>query len=88
MEVTKLSTKGQVILPKAIRDSRAWDVGTEFTVEDVGEGILLRPLHRIRETTLDQVAGCLKYTGPRKSIAQMNASIAQQVKKRHDSGRY
>jgi AbrB family looped-hinge helix DNA binding protein len=42
METTRLSTKGQIILPKAIRDSRAWGPGTEFTVEETGEGILLR----------------------------------------------
>jgi AbrB family looped-hinge helix DNA binding protein len=33
MEITRLSTKGRIILPKAIRDARAWAPGTEFTVE-------------------------------------------------------
>jgi AbrB family looped-hinge helix DNA binding protein len=32
METTRLSTKGQIILPKGIRVSRAWGPGTEFTV--------------------------------------------------------
>ncbi len=44
MEMTKLSTKGQIVLPLRIRNSRAWNTGTEFTVEEMGDGILLRPI--------------------------------------------
>ena len=32
METTRLSTKGQIVLPKAMRVSRAWGPGTEFTI--------------------------------------------------------
>jgi len=28
MEITKLSTKGQVILPKTVRDAYGWNPGT------------------------------------------------------------
>ena len=48
METTRLSTKGQIILPKGIRVSRAWGPGTEFTVEETGNGILLRPTTRFQ----------------------------------------
>src|SRR5580658_3848144 len=34
METTRLSTKGQIVLPKALRTSRAWKPGTEFIVEE------------------------------------------------------
>jgi AbrB family looped-hinge helix DNA binding protein len=37
---TKVSTKGQVILPKAIRDRRGWTAGAELLVEDRPEGVL------------------------------------------------
>lgn len=37
---TTVSTKGQVILPKAIRDQRHWPAGTELVVEDTPEGVL------------------------------------------------
>ena len=33
MDTTRLSTKGQIILPKNIRTARAWGPGTEFTIE-------------------------------------------------------
>ena len=39
---TIISTKGQVILPKAIRQQRQWDVGTRLGVEDTKDGVLLR----------------------------------------------
>jgi AbrB family looped-hinge helix DNA binding protein len=39
---TVLSTKGQIILPKAIRKQRRWEAGTRLTVEQTEDGILLR----------------------------------------------
>ena len=88
METTRLSTKGQIVLPKAIRVSRAWGPGTEFTVEATGDGILLRPAARFPASTLEEVAGCLRYRGKAKTISQMHAAIGREVKRRHDSGRY
>ena len=60
METTRLSTKGQIILPKSIREPRAWGPGTEFEVEETGDGILLRPRARFPDTNLEEVAGCLR----------------------------
>src|SRR5882672_1617696 len=40
---TIISTKGQVILPKAIRQQRRWEAGTRLVVEDTPDGVLLRP---------------------------------------------
>jgi AbrB family looped-hinge helix DNA binding protein len=88
MERTRLSTKGQVILPKSVRDARAWGPGTEFTVEETGDGILLRPASRFPETTLDEVAGCLKSRRRPKTAAQMRDAIDREVMQRHDRGRY
>ena len=88
MENTRLSTKGQIILPKNIRTSRAWVPGTEFTVEETGDGILLRPSGRFPETELDQVAGCLRSIRKSKTPAQMGTAIAREVIRRHDRGRY
>jgi AbrB family looped-hinge helix DNA binding protein len=86
-EMTKLSTKGQIVLPLRIRNSRAWNTGTEFTVEEMGDGILLRPVSVLPPSSLDMVAGCLKYKGKPKSLAQMRTAIATQVAARHKHGR-
>ena len=88
METTRLSTKGQIILPKNIRTSRAWVAGTKFNVEETPEGILLRPAGRFPETSLDDVAGCLRSIGKPKTLDQMKTAIAREVRRRHDRGRY
>ena len=88
METTRLSTKGQIILPKNIRTSRAWEPGTEFTVEESGDGILLRPAGRFPETDLDEIAGCLRSKRKPKTPAQMRTAIGREVNQRHGRGRY
>lgn len=88
METTLLSTKGQIVLPKAMRTSRAWGPGTKFLVEETGDGILLRPAGRFPEADLDQVAGCLRTKRKSKTPAQMGAAIRREVVRRYDRGRY
>jgi AbrB family looped-hinge helix DNA binding protein len=88
METTRLSTRGKIVLPRNIRASRAWAPGTEFTVEETGEGVLLRPVGRFPEADLEEVAGCLRSKGKSKTPAQMRTAIAREVMQRHDRGRY
>ncbi|HVA82133.1 MAG TPA: AbrB/MazE/SpoVT family DNA-binding domain-containing protein [Candidatus Binataceae bacterium] len=88
MESTRLSSKGQVILPKAVRDARRWRPGTEFIVEDTADGVLLRPVKPFAPSRLEEVAGCLPYAGTPKTIRQMDATIRAEVKARHGRGRY
>ena len=88
MGTVLISTKGQIVLPKTIRASRAWGVGTEFTVEETSDGILLRPAGQFPETDLDQVVGCLRSKRKLKTPAQMRAAVEREVIRRHDRGRY
>ena len=88
METTRLSTKGQIILPKAIRDSLDWRPGTEFTIEEKDDGVLLRPAARYPATTLEEVTGCLRSKRRAKTPAQMRFAIGREVLRRHDRGRY
>lgn len=41
---TKLSSKGQVVLPEAVRDMFGWDVGTSFSVMVYKGSIIMKPL--------------------------------------------
>jgi len=84
MDTTKLSSKGQIILPMPIRAAHKWQPGVEFSVEDTPEGILLRPLKPFKLTQLDEVVGCAGYTGPTKTLAEMDAAIAAGIKASHD----
>jgi AbrB family looped-hinge helix DNA binding protein len=88
METTRLSTKGQIILPKAIRVSRDWRPGTEFTIEETCDGVLLRPAHLFPTASLDEVAGYLRTKQKVRTPAQMRTAIGREVLRRHDRGRY
>jgi AbrB family looped-hinge helix DNA binding protein len=79
MKTTKLSSKGQVIIPKALREAQHWEVGQKLIAIDIGEGILLKPQNAFEETTLEQVAGCLKYSGTPKSLEDFEDAIRQGV---------
>lgn len=60
METTKLSSKGQVIIPKSFRDANHWEPGIELVVTEIDGGIFLKPAQAFAPTTLKQAAGCLK----------------------------
>ena len=85
---TVVSTKGQVILPKAIREQRHWSAGTELVVEDTPDGVLLTARPAFAPTKPKDVFGSLPYKGPAKSIAEMDAGIAAEAKRRHARNRY
>jgi AbrB family looped-hinge helix DNA binding protein len=80
---TIVSTKGQIILPKAIRELRRWRVGTRLTVEDTEDGILLNEAPLFAAKTCDEVFGSLAYKGKAKTVEEMNASIVVEAKRRH-----
>ncbi len=86
--VTTVSTKGQVILPKAIRSKRNWDAGTKLVVQDTPQGVLLTSAPLFKPTRPEDVFGMLKYNGPAKTLEEMDASIVAEVKRRHARGRY
>lgn len=43
-DVTSVSTKGQVVLPKSIRDSLTLQSGTKLLVVSDGQSIILKPI--------------------------------------------
>ena len=85
---TTVSTKGQVILPKAIRDRRHWRAGTRLVVEETPDGVLLKPASLFPPTRPEDVYGILKYSGPPKTIEEMDEAITEEVKARLARGRY
>ncbi len=82
METTRLSSKGQVIIPKAVRQAHRWEVGQEFTVVDIGDGVLLRAQRPFAPTQLHDVVRCLVYEGPAKSLDELEQAVAQGVGER------
>ena len=85
---TIVSTKGQVILPKAIRQRRNWTPGTRLVVEDIPDGVLLKAAPVFAPTRPEEVAGMLAHRGPSKTVEEMDAAITAEVKRRRARGRY
>ena len=79
MEIARLSNQGQVTIPKILLDRHHWEDGQELIVINMGDGILLKPKKTFPETTLDEVAGCLKYEGKAKTIEEMNEAIGKGI---------
>jgi len=79
---TTVSTKGQVILPKSIRDQRRWGAGTRLVVEDTPNGVVLRAAPLFAPTSIDDVFGSLAHSGPAITLEEMDAAIAAEAKRR------
>jgi bifunctional DNA-binding transcriptional regulator/antitoxin component of YhaV-PrlF toxin-antitoxin module len=88
MKSTRLSSKGQINLPKSVRDMNRWPTGTDFSVEDTGAGVLPRPLKTTRVSPLQDVVGCLPVKGPARTLEEMDAAIDNEVRDRRDRGRH
>ncbi len=82
METTKLSSKGQVIIPKPFRTAHQWETGQELIVIDTGDGILLKPKTAFPETDIAEVTSFLQYSGDTKSQEDMETAIQQGAKER------
>jgi AbrB family looped-hinge helix DNA binding protein len=85
---TTVSTKGQVILPKTIRQRRNWVPGTRLVVEDTPDGVLLKAAPVFALTRPEEVAGMLVYHGRPKTLDEMDAAITAEVKRRRARGRH
>ncbi|MBS0639053.1 MAG: AbrB/MazE/SpoVT family DNA-binding domain-containing protein [Acetobacteraceae bacterium] len=88
METTRLSSKGQIILPKPVRDAHGWAPGTDFTVEDIGDGVILRPVQQKGTHKLSDLLGSLKVDGPPHTLEEMDEAITAELHARRDRRRY
>ena len=81
METTTLSSKGQLVIPKAVRHSAHLSPGDVLSVRYVDGEIRLKPVTGVIPTSLAEVAGCLARPG-RKPLgeAQTQAAIKARLK--------
>jgi AbrB family looped-hinge helix DNA binding protein len=81
MSTTRLSSKGQVIIPKVLRSRHHWEPGQELVAIDMDDGVLLRPASAFSLTSLREVAACLPFTGKAKTLEDMEEAIKAGAKK-------
>ena len=62
---TRLTTKGQVVIPKAVRSRLGWKPGARLRVDAVGEVVTLTRINRAATAGwLADVAGCVRRGDP------------------------
>lgn len=91
MLYTSMSTKGQVIIPKVLRDHLNWGAGMRFEIEpQAGDvtAIRLKPLATPKgklspkELLKRMHATVAPYRGPPLSDAQVSVAMSQEAKRR------
>ena len=81
----RLSTKGQLVVPKEIRERHGWSAGSELVFEDLGDKVVLREAREVPETRLEDLIGCTGYRGPARTLEEMEAGIARGARQRRNS---
>jgi AbrB family looped-hinge helix DNA binding protein len=75
MEAT-VTTKGQITLPKALRDAMHLKTGDKVLFELLEDGTyVIKP----RATDLKSLKGCVDYQGKPKTLAEIDAAIEKQT---------
>lgn len=82
METTKLSSKGQVVIPKSLRNTHHWEAGLELMVIDTGDGLLLKPKAPFAATELAEVAGLFKAKVTPRTDEEIAAALAEDARRR------
>lgn len=60
----RLSSKGQIVIPKEVRDSLHWEVGVELTLVTTEHGIMLQTKSKQqRKLPAKSLRGFLQHTG-------------------------
>ncbi len=75
METVKLSSKGQFILPKAIRDRHHWETGTEFVVIDRWSELVIKPTRVFPPTVLEPPDAPSVYRGKPLSLEELERAV-------------
>ena len=77
---TKLSAKGQVVIPKDVRDALGLKPGQVLDVVRTQRGVLLTPAHRKSGRTTGEIFARIReiappWHGPPASIEDMNGAV-------------
>ena len=80
MEEVKVSSKGQIVIPKSLRDAHHIRTGDRFVVSSVGHELRFRPAPTLAKTRLKSVAGMLHRPGLTKlSATELERRLAEQL---------
>ncbi len=82
---TRLSAKGQVVIPKDVRQRLHWEHGQPLDVIETADGVFLKRQKSGKSLTPDEalarIRARFKYDGPPVSIEEMNETINEMYRK-------
>lgn len=64
MRRTRITKKGQVLIPKEVRDRQMWRPGAELDVVETEGGVLLKVRNPFPRSTLEEIGRIFNYQGP------------------------
>lgn len=70
-----LSSKGQVVIPKEIRDQLHWESGTQITMFSSAYGVTLKAVPAKKGRKLEDLIGMLKHDGAPLTTEELCAPV-------------
>ena len=84
-----MSSKGQIVIPKAMRDSHHLQPGVEFVILEEGNSLRLMPAASVKQSTVDEVGGILRRAGRLPlSDDDMRAALRAKAKANDDASKH
>lgn len=81
MPTAKITSKGQITIPKKIRDKLHLKSGDKVSIESEGNSARILPA---RTSILDRSGALKKFTEKKATIEEMNEAIAEGISKKHE----
>lgn len=82
IEITKITSKGQVVIPQSLRESKGIKEGEKFLVYDIGENIVLKRVKGLDKpkniNEFEEAFASMWKTAKKKGIAKKD--IEQEIK--------
>lgn len=79
MEAVALSSKGQLVVPKAIRNRHHWKAGTRLVVIDRGNEVVIKSSEPFAATTFESPATPSVYQGRPLTLDDMERAMAHEA---------
>lgn len=84
-----MSSKGQIVIPKSMRDAHHLQPGVEFVILEEGNSLRLVPASNVKQATVDEVGGILHRAGRVPlSDDDMRAALRAKAKANDDASKH
>lgn len=80
MQASQVSSKGQVVIPKLLRDRLGLKNGSRLAFVQEGDSLRLTPLDGRARSSLKQGYGLADYRGPAVSLDDMRKAVMKKAK--------